>query len=62
MILSAVEKFASSSTSCRQHATTKGTNVADIREMTLNEAEALLEYVSDVPEERWDAATACDPW
>lgn len=42
--------------------TTKGTDVADIQKMTRNEAEALLEYISAVPEERWGTQTVCDPW
>ncbi len=49
--------------SCRgPQDTTKGTNVADIQKMTRNEAEALLEYIRDVPDERWDTGTVCDPW
>ncbi len=36
--------------------------MADIEKMTRNEAEALLEYLRAVPEERWDTGTVCDPW
>jgi uncharacterized protein (TIGR03083 family) len=33
-----------------------------INDMTRNEAEALLEYLRGVPEERWATSTVCDPW
>ena len=36
--------------------------MTDIQTMTRNEAEALLEYLRDVPEERWGTGTVCDPW
>jgi uncharacterized protein (TIGR03083 family) len=36
--------------------------MAAIQDMTRNEAEALLEYMRDVPEERWATGTVCDPW
>jgi len=36
--------------------------VADIQTMTRNEAEALLEYMREVPEERWATGTVCHPW
>jgi uncharacterized protein (TIGR03083 family) len=41
---------------------TEGTEVADVQRMTRTEAEALLEYLRQVPEARWDTGTVCDPW
>lgn len=36
--------------------------MTDIQKMTRNEAEALLEYIRDVPEDKWGSGTVCDPW
>lgn len=34
----------------------------DIQAMTRDEAESLLAYVREIPDDRWDAATVCEPW
>jgi uncharacterized protein (TIGR03083 family) len=36
--------------------------MSDVQKMTRNEADALLEYIRDVPEEKWGSGTVCDPW
>ena len=36
--------------------------MADVQRMTRAEAEALLEYLHQVPEARWGSGTVCDPW
>lgn len=36
--------------------------MADVREMTRQEGEALLEFMKGVPEEQWSTQTVCDPW
>jgi uncharacterized protein (TIGR03083 family) len=36
--------------------------MADIPQMTRTEADALLQYIGAVPEERWDTSTVCSPW
>lgn len=36
--------------------------MAELQAMTRAEGEALLEYLTQVPEERWTTATVCAPW
>ena len=36
--------------------------MTELRKMTRAEAEALLEYVSEISDENWEASTVCDPW
>ena len=36
--------------------------MSEIRDMTRTEAEALLRYLRDLPADRWDSTTVCNPW
>jgi len=36
--------------------------MAELQAMTRAEGEALLEYLKEVPEEKWSTATVCAPW
>lgn len=41
---------------------TKGADMVDIQKMTRHEAEALVEFIRDEPDESWDTSTVCEPW